>query len=193
MGGRLQIDGSTLQPRPDAPIHGRLQIKDFTLRDAPVLARILAAASLPGVLKLLNHDGLAFTQLIGDFTLANGAVTTKQLRTHGGALGLTARGTVDVNASTLDLKGTIIPFYGINTLLSHIPVLGTIITGGKGEGLIAMNYSLTGQLADPEVTVNPASMLTPGVLRGSFDLFESPNDVDIEQRFPPPSGGETSP
>jgi uncharacterized protein YhdP len=155
-----------------------------------VLARILAAASLPGLLKLLNNDGLAFSRLSGDFTLSDGVVTTKQLRSHGGALGLTAKGTVDVKASTLNLRGTVIPFYGLNTLLSHIPVLGNILMGGKGEGLIAVNYRLTGTFAEPQVTVNPASVLTPGVLRGLFDLFESSNEVDIDQQFPPPSAQE---
>jgi hypothetical protein len=194
IGGQVQVDGTTQQPHPDAPIHGRLQITDFTMKEAPLLARMLSAASLPGVLNLLNHDGLAFTKLLGDFSLANGAVTIKQLRTHGGALGLTTGGTVDVKASSLDLKGTIIPFYGLNTLLSHIPVLGTIITGGKGEGLISLTYYVSGKFADPAVTVNPASMLTPGSLRRIFDLFESNNhEVNIEQRFPPPSGGDSSP
>jgi hypothetical protein len=193
IGGRLQIDGHTLQPDPGSPILGRLEVKEFSLQDAPVLARILAAASLPGLLKMLNNDGLAFTSLSGDFTLSDGMVTTKQLRSHGGALGLTAKGTVDVKASTLNLRGTVIPFYGLNTLLSHIPLLGNILMGGKGEGLIAVSYRLTGPFADPQVTVNPASVLTPGALRGIFELFESSSDVDIDQQFPPPSSEESSP
>jgi hypothetical protein len=111
----------------------------------------------------------------------------KQLRLHGGSLGLTATGTVNIKASTVDLKGTIIPFYGLNTLLSHVPLLGTLLSGGKGEGLIAMRYHLSGQLANPDVAVNPASVLTPGFLRGIFNVFESNNDVDIELQLPPPS------
>jgi uncharacterized protein YhdP len=188
IGGRVQIEGNRPQSPAGAPMQGRLQVREFTVQQAPVLARILAAASLPGLLKLMNNDGLAFTQLAGDFTLADGAITTKQLRLHGGALGLTAKGTVNVKASTIDLKGTIIPFYGLNTLLSHVPLLGTLLSGGKGEGLIALAYYLTGKLANPDVAVNPASVLTPGFLRSIFNVFESNNDVDIELQLPPPSG-----
>jgi hypothetical protein len=65
-----------------------------------------------------------------------------------------------------------------------------MLSGGKGEGLIAVTYRLTGKLADPQVAVNPASVLTPGFLRGIFDLFESSNDVDIEQQLSPPSPEE---
>jgi hypothetical protein len=190
VGGRLQIDGNTPQPGADAPMQGRLQLQEFTLLQAPVLARILAAASLTGLLEMLNNDGLAFTRLAGDFTLGDGSVTLQQLRMHGGALGLTAKGTVNVQASIMDLKGTIIPFYRLNTLLSHIPLLGTLLSGGKGEGLMAMTYYLTGQFAHPEVAVNPASVLTPGFLRGLFNVFESNDDVDIEMQLPPPSAEE---
>ena len=189
-GGRLQIDGNALQSQAGTSMQGRLQVKEFTVQQAPVLARILAAASLPGLLKLMNNDGLAFTQLAGDFTLGDGSITLKQLRLHGGSLGLTAKGTVNVKASTIDLKGTIIPFYGLNTLLSHVPLLGTLLTGGKGEGVVAMTYYLTGKLAHPDVAVNPASVLTPGVLRGIFNVFESNNDVESELQLPPPSGEE---
>jgi hypothetical protein len=187
VGGQTQITGHTLHAGAGAPLGGHLEVKDFTLQQAPLLARILAAASLPGILKLLNNDGLAFSKLSGDFDLDEGIITTKQLRVHGGALGLTAKGTVDVKTSSLNLKGTVIPFYGLNTLLSRIPVVGSILSGGKGEGLIAVTYRLTGKFADPQVTVNPASVLTPGFLRGIFDLFENSNDVDIEQQLPPAS------
>jgi hypothetical protein len=187
IGGQVQIDGHPLHAGAGDPLHGRLEIKDFTMLQAPILARVLAAASLPGILKLLNNDGLAFSKLSGDFELAEGIITTKQLRAHGGALGLTMKGTVDVKTSSLNLKGTVIPFYGLNTLLSRIPVVGSILSGGKGEGLIAVTYRLTGTFADPQVAVNPASALTPGFLRGIFDLFESNNDVDIEQQLSPPS------
>jgi uncharacterized protein YhdP len=187
IGGQTQIAGQTLLAGASGPLRGHLEVKDFTLQQAPILARVLAAASLPGILKLLNNDGLAFSKLSGDFELGEGIITMKQLRAHGGALGLTVKGTVDVKTSSLNLKGTVIPFYGLNTLLSHIPVVGSLLSGGKGEGLISVTYRLTGKLADPQVAVNPASVLTPGFLRGIFDLFESNNDVDIEQQLSPSS------
>src|SRR5262249_7659351 len=63
-GGRLTITGQTTVPRPDGPLQGSIEVKDFTLQRAPVLARLLAAASLTGLLKTLRSDGLAFTQLM---------------------------------------------------------------------------------------------------------------------------------
>ena len=65
----------------------------------------------------------------------------------------------------MNLNGTVVPAYTLNTILSRIPIIGTILMGGKGEGLIALNYRIEGTRADPNVTFNPASALTPGILR----------------------------
>src|SRR5262249_44171414 len=59
-----------------------------------------------------------------DFTLTDRVVTMRQLRTHGGALGLTVAGSIDLHASSVDLKGTIIPLYKVNTVVGKIPIVG---------------------------------------------------------------------
>jgi len=180
-GGRLTIAGQTTVPRPDAPLQGSIEVKDFTLQRAPVLARLLAAASLTGLLKTLRSDGLVFTELMSDFTLADQVVTLRQLRAHGGALGLTAAGSIDISASKVDVQGTIIPLYGVNTALGKIPLVGNLLLGGKGEGLVAIAARVTGDLSDPQVSVNPASAVTPGFLRGFFDLFKGSGTKDSEK------------
>jgi len=181
-GGRLTIEGQTTTPRPDGPPQGTIEVKDFTIQRAPILARLLAVASLTGVLNMLRSDGLAFTHLMSDVTLADRVVTMRQLRAHGGALGLTVAGSIDLHASSVDLKGTIIPLYKVNTVVGKIPLVGDRLLGGTGQGLVAMAAHVTGRLPDPQVRVNPASVVTPGFLRGFFDLFEGSGDTDSEQR-----------
>lgn len=51
----------------------------------------------------------------------------------------------------------------VNSLLSSIPLVGEILTGGSG--LIAATYTMKGPSKDPQVSVNPLSILTPGFLR----------------------------
>ena len=67
------------------------------------------------------------------------------------------------------------PAYAVNSLIGQIQILGEIITGEKGGGLFAANYSLTGPLYDPKASVNPISALAPGFLRKFFDLFDGAN------------------
>jgi hypothetical protein len=139
-------------------------------------------ASLTGLLNTLRSDGLVFTHLLSDFTVTDRVVTMRQLRAHGGALGFTVAGSIDLDASSVDLKGTIIPLYGVNTVVGKIPIVGDLLLGGKGQGLVAMAAHVTGRLPDPQVRVNPASVVTPGFLRGFFDLFEGSDTTDNDQR-----------
>ena len=38
-----------------------------------------------------------------------------------------------------------------------------------GEGIIGMTYSIKGNAEEPSVSVNPLSMVTPGILRRIFE------------------------
>ena len=57
----------------------------------------------------------------------------------------------------------------LNSIIGNLPVIGSILTGGEGQGLFAAAFRLTGSNNDPTVTVNPLSALTPGLLRHLFD------------------------
>jgi hypothetical protein len=82
------------------------------------------------------------------------------------------KGDIDLANETADLQGTIVPAYAINSFLGNIPLLGRLFSPERGGGLFAVNYSVRGRLADPAVSVNPLSALTPGFLRGVFGIFQ---------------------
>ena len=84
---------------------------------------------------------------------------------YGEAIGVTANGVVDLHRDRLDLQGTIVPADALNSLLGNVPVIGSLLLGGEGQGLFAANYRVTGPTGDPKVSVNPLSALAPGFLR----------------------------
>src|SRR3546814_14564771 len=86
------------------------------------------------------------------------------MRIYGASLGLTAKGNIDFDRDAIDLTGVVVPAYSINNFLSKIPLLGTILTGGEGEGLISVVYTVDGPTDDPDVSVTPLPALTPGFL-----------------------------
>ena len=47
-------------------------------------------------------------------------------------------------------------------------MLGPLLVGGEGEGILAVVYTVEGSPKDPQVKVNPLSVLAPGFLRGLF-------------------------
>lgn len=170
-GGSLVLDGRTEpRPTPESPfiLKGALEMKNFVLVNAPVLARILNALSLPGFLELLGNEGFRFSQLYADFTFSPDTIDIREGRTAGASLGITFAGTLDRQKSHLDVGGIVIPVHGLNSILQDIPLFGNLLTGGEGGGLIAATYKISGPTRDPKTSVNPLSILMPGFLRSLF-------------------------
>jgi hypothetical protein len=160
---------------------------DFVVRKAPALAKLLNAMSLSGVQSLLNNEGLRFQRLESDFEWLfrdqGDLLVVKDGKTSGSSLGLTFEGVVNQRTNITDISGTIIPLSGVNNVLGGIPVLGQILTGGKA--LIAATYNISGPSGDPDVSVNPLSVLAPGFLRGI--LFEESVESKIRRESEQPT------
>jgi uncharacterized protein YhdP len=148
-------------------------VRDYHVTKAPVLAKVLSVAALTGIVDLLRGDGLAFSNLDAPFTLKDGLLELSETRAFGTALGITAKGQVDLSAERMALEGTIVPMYAVNSALGGIPLIGPLLTGEKGGGVFAATFAVHGPSADPQITVNPLAALTPGLLRKFFDLFSS--------------------
>lgn len=187
-GGTLEITGSSEGPTPKYPISAHVEAEDYVVVNAPLLAKLLSVASLTGGAELLDGEGLQFSRLTGDVTIQNGVIETDLIRAYGSAMGLTAKGKIDLDESIIDLKGTIVPAYTVNRVLGSIPVLGRLLTGGEGEGIFAVIYTMKGDLDKPEIFVNPLAALTPGFLRGLFGIFDG-EGKPVEPRAIPPEPG----
>jgi hypothetical protein len=172
-GGPLSVSGVGEPGFPVRPISGRMVLGAYRVVDAPLLARVLNALSVTGLIELLRGEGLGFSQLESDFTGNDDRISLENLRTSGGALGLTLSGGVDLTAETLAVQGTIVPLYGLNRIVGMIPVLGDLLSGGAGQGVFAATYALSGAIDEPEVSVNPLAALAPGFLRNLLFLKDS--------------------
>lgn len=186
-GGELTIFAEPLTTADEGDFSGRLVLRDFRVRKAPVLAKLISALSLPGLAQLFDNEGVRFSRLESRFEWLfqeKGAkIEIKDGRTSGNSLGLTFEGFINQATSRVDVNGTIVPVSGINTLMSNIPLLGDVIAGRKGEGIFAATYTVKGDMAEPKVSVNALAALAPGFLRTI--LFQDDKD---ETDFIPPEG-----
>lgn len=168
VGGKLNIYGEPIKGYNDRNIVGVAEITDFKVVNAPTLARLLSITSLPGLISMLNNEGLSFTKLEAKFDWLyrkkGSLLVLKDGRTSGNSVGFTFDGTFNKSAATMDFSGTIIPLSGMNKVIGSIPLVGDILTGGDG-GVFAATYSIKGSSENPQVFVNPLSVLTPGILR----------------------------
>jgi len=187
IGGELKISGTYNDAVAGNPLNGKVRVNDYRIKKAPGLAKILSIMALTGILDQFRGDGIGFKVLDVPFALQNGVVHMKNGRASGTELGMTAEGRV--GNGTANVEGTIVPFYAVNSLLGKIPLVGPLFSGGdKGGGLLAARYSIVGSMDDPDVTVNPLSMLAPGFLRNLFDVFEPGTGVGSGAASPSQSG-----
>ncbi|MFL2801041.1 MAG: AsmA-like C-terminal region-containing protein [Paracoccaceae bacterium] len=160
-----------------AKIKGSLEIENFRIKNAPVLAQIISSASIIGLLDNLNGNGLLFTKIEGSFDYKEDKLALKDGVAVGPSLGLTMGGyeRYGEKENIVDVKGLVSPVYIINGVVKSIPLIGKVFGGEKGEGVFGVSYKVKGNSSSPRVLVNPLSILTPGVFRKIFSVEENDN------------------
>jgi hypothetical protein len=163
-------------------------IDDFTIVNQPFLARMFSSGSFGGFADLLRGQGIVIDKLQLPFAVHGDVFDIHDARAAGPSLGVTADGYVDRRNNQLALKGALAPLYGINSVLGAIPIVGQVLVSKKGEGIIGMTYSATGAADQPQVSMNPLSVLTPGILRRIFQgSMPSAPPVQANTAPPPPA------
>lgn len=171
-GGTAVLEGRHIGQGADRRLAGTFFLRDYGVRDAPFIAHLLDVASLTGIVGILSSDdGLHLEGLETDFVYQNKRMTLTNGRAWNAGIGLTAEGRLDLERDRLDIDGTIAPLNIVNLGIGLVPGVRDLLTPNN-EGLFAARFELTGDLADPDVSVNPLSIVTPGPLRRFFDLFD---------------------
>ena len=156
-----------LTPRATAGQYdGVAKLRDVRVRNTSVLADLLNAISVIGILEQLQGGGLVFSDAEGEFLLTPNAVELRRGSAIGASLGISMAGVYQSGSGQLKMQGVISPIYLLNGI-------GAVFTR-RGEGLFGFNYTLRGTAEEPEIGVNPLSIITPGMFR---DLFRSPAPV----------------
>jgi hypothetical protein len=183
-GGTLRLTGEFDDTKRGNPLSGIVRVRDFNVVEAPILAQLLSVLALSGIVDTLQGTGIRFSTFILPFVWAEGKLTISEARTFGLSLGMTASGELDTTTDRIDLSGTLIPFYFINSALGQLPLIGPLFTGGeKGGGLFAATYTIRGPVEEPEVSVNPLSTLLPSFLRDVLLWLQElifPSSVAVE-------------
>jgi AsmA-like C-terminal region/Protein of unknown function len=159
---------------------GTLWAREFMVLGDSVVNDVLTDPNSTAVLGERKHQvtrqRIGFNQLRAPFSVGAGKFRLKDAYMNGPMLGATMRGTVDFKAQTVDLGGTYVPLYGLNSALGAIPILGRVLVGRQGEGVVGITFAIKGKLDDPSVLVNPMSVMTPGIFRQIFEFTGSVPD-----------------
>jgi hypothetical protein len=155
---------------------GAIRIRDFFVKGEPTMRQLMAQGGASraddrGNVRF-DPDVVRVGRLQSNFTWSGGRLSVREGVMSGPEIGLTFDGFIDFPRDRLDLSGSYVPAYALNSLLSNIPVLNLVITGGQNEGIFALNYRVAGALSAPVVSVNPLSAIAPGLMRKIMGVLD---------------------
>jgi hypothetical protein len=108
----------------------------------------------------------AFARVVyrsGTLAVENGVVRGEQI-------GATFQGMLRDAAGNMDMTGTFMPAYGLNRLFAELPIIGAILGNGRDRGLLGITFKVVGRFDQPKLTINPLSIIAPGVFRQIFEF-----------------------
>lgn len=132
-----------------------LAVENGVAQRLPILVRLWSALSMQDLLRLqvpsLPTEGLPFSSLTGDFVLGEGIAVTNNLSLSGNSVRLDARGQIDLQRRSLDLKTALVPLHGLTSSMAKVPLAGALLARGA-DYLTTLNFRVSGPYDDPSVT-----------------------------------------
>ena len=145
---------------------GEVTLTDFVLRDEPAFRQLVSAApqrTSEGRAATVDAARVRFEKMTASFERSPGKLAIQDAVIYNPNVGLTAQGEIDFQHNQVDLSGSFVPAYSVNTMLTKIPLVGLLLSGGENGGVFGINYRVHGSMTDPTVSVNPLSAIAPGI------------------------------
>ncbi len=168
-GGVMALNADIQGVGDDLTATGELEIENFRLVKSSSLVQAIAQARGQDIDKMLSDGGMSFNQLALPFTINSDVIDFPKSIANGSSIGFTMEGQLSRDLKQVNINGVVIPAYALNALISNIPLVGNLLVGGKGEGLFAIPYRISGPTSNPNVSASAAAALAPGFLRGFFE------------------------
>ena len=163
-GGDLDL---ILRSRGDASA-GQATLTNFVLRDEPAFRQLVTAgrprASEDGG-AAIDPSLVRFQRMTASFEHTPGRLKIQDAVIYNPYMGLTTQGLIDFEHNQIDVSGSFVPAYQVNTMLTKIPLVGVLLSGGQNDGVFGVSYRVHGAMSGPTLTVNPLSAIAPGILR----------------------------
>lgn len=183
-GGRLKLEVN-LDGRGAADTTGTLWVDDFKVLGDPVVSEVVGSADQGrpaiGGKQQVTREVFEFSKMRVPFSIGYGQFVVEDSYVKGPLVGATMRGKVDFKTKRVNIGGTYIPLQGLNGAFGGIPVLGQLISGVQGEGMFGITFAVQGPLAEPQVLVNPLSMVAPGIFRDIFQFNGAAPEVQVRE------------
>ena len=134
-------------------------------------------SSIPQPHPMENETPSSFKQISGDFVAKGGVFETQNFVIETENRRTSIVGTFDLVNNQMDTVVGIAPLARLDRLLTQIPVVGKIITGGDEKSILKTYYTLKGDFNDPEVTLTPFTSLGKRVMGIFQAILQTPQAI----------------
>lgn len=163
----------------DGPFTGPVRASNFIIEGEPRIAALVSepveAAERGAIaevdsLRRIDVQRVRFQEARGTIEKGDTYLRVTDGIFNNSQIGLTFDGIVFDKSDRMDLVGTFLPAIGLSRAIGSIPFVGEILGNGRDSGLIGMTFRLSGPMRNPQIEVNPMSLVAPGVFRKVFEF-----------------------
>lgn len=163
----------------NGPFLGPITLKKFTVVNEPRLAQMFSnvrrqvpqeRGGSSKVIPINSDKRIRFDLAQAKIKKGDGYLELDDAIIRNNTIGLSMEGTLYNKQDRMNLSGTFMPANAVNLAVSAIPIIGKIFANGKDRALIGITYQLKGKRANPELYVNPLSIVTPGFFNKVFEF-----------------------
>lgn len=176
---RMEVDLDGSGP---AEKTGTLAVENFQVLGEPVFNEL--ASSGQGNQRI-QREVIEFDRMRVPFSVGHNQFVLSESYLRGPVMGMTLRGKIDYGLGRVNLGGTYIPLQGVNAAICDLPIFGQIVAGANCEGILGITFALQGSNKNPEVIVNPLSIVAPGIFRDIFQMTSSNPKIQARDAVKP--------
>ncbi len=155
---------------------GSLDLRSFSLVNETKLQSLVSTPDQEGrslnsaTKRNIDVTSAKFQRGFASLLYRNGTLAVENGVVRGEQIGATFQGLVRDSKGNMDMTGTFMPAYGLNRLFGELPIIGAILGNGRDRGLLGITFKLEGPFDKPRLTVNPLSLIAPGIFRQIFEF-----------------------
>ena len=151
-----------------------IDLENFVLINSPATLKLLSLPSFSGLSSALNNEtGIEFAYGKLNYKVNADNYSDINAFAVNDGIGLVLEGSIDRKNKLLNLEGQISPLHLISGIIQKIPFFGKLLIGEEGEGILAVEYSMSGNLDDPEVSSNPLTIFKPRLFERTLEFLSS--------------------
>lgn len=181
-GGQFRLNARLAPAGQPSASAGEIRIANFRISDDATLQQVAERAGSSRGMRgqggqqqnRRTNNAVYFTALKVPFVVRGDVLQIGNAIVKGPSIGATAHGSINMATDQIDIAGTFIPAYALNSAISNVPIVGDVLAGGRGQGVFGITFAVDGTLGRPRFRVNPVSAIAPGIFRRLFEMGGNP-------------------